>query len=359
MARGKSVALAVAITVAVLLTGEWIAAQLEPQSSFRRLHRPRPDLPWLYDLVPGASARAPTGDVDYRIGKHGFRDRDRRATKSPDVFRIAILGDSVTFGFGVPVEDGFVARLEERLAHHENLPGPRNRVEVLNFGVSGFNPYNEAELFRGVVQKYEPDLTLVQFCVNDLNDPRHHFGASTLQRLGTLPPSAFPNAARAASKPWEVSRIAALCDRSSLCRTLLGGLLGPGREPANREEVLDAFEVRADARFATEWDWLRARYDDIAQNAAAVGSEFGVLVFPSAMEIDPEAGTAAAASTLEAIGREEGWTVIDLTPAFRASERGRKDLFVDLWHPTSEGHAIAADAISTELLQGPLLGKER
>ena len=34
---------------------------------------------------------------------------------------------------------------------------------------------------------------LVQFCINDLNDPTFHFDASTVRALGELPEKAFPD----------------------------------------------------------------------------------------------------------------------------------------------------------------------
>jgi hypothetical protein len=350
MMGARRIALAGLLALLVLVAGEGIATLLEPQSAFRSLHTIRPDRPWLYDLTPGSSATTPMDGVEYRIAEHGFRDRPRRMDKPTGIFRIAILGDSITFGFGVPVEETFVALLEQRLglqAHPE--------VEVLNFGVSGFNPYNEAELFRGVVREYDPDLTLVQFCINDLNDPRHHFGASTIQRLGALPPEAFPNAERAAANPWKVSGFAALCDRSSLCRTLLGGRIGPSRQPGDRDEVLETFEVRTSARYETEWAWLRERYAEIADAAAEIGSEFGIIVFPSAADIDPDREHEGAAISLVRIGTEERWEVIDLTPALQHSGLSRQDLFMDLWHPTPRGHRIAADGLAGELRKRRLL----
>lgn len=335
-------ALAIGLALLVLLTAEWIAGRLDPQHSFRSLHAPKPDAPWLYELNPGAVAVGALGNVEYRIAAHGFRDRDRRREKEEGVYRIAVLGDSVAFGYGVAVEDGFVARLEALL-------GESKRVEVLNFAVSGFNPYNEAELFRGVVRDFEPDLTLVQFCVNDLNDPRFHFGASTVQRLGDLPVEAFPNAERARDVPWEVSPLAAACDRSNLCRALLGNLLGPARDPEDGADFREAFEVRAGPGFSTEFEWLRARYRDIAGAAADVGSDFGVIVFPAASEIAADPDAVSAGARISSMGDEEGWEVVDLLPAYRATAQDVQTLFIDVWHPTALGHEVAAEEIARSL----------
>ena len=100
-AKLARVALAAGLVLLVLLVGEWLAGRIDGQASFRKLHVPHPGAPWLYDLVPGATAHGTPGDIEYHIAAHGFRDHPRTKRKAPGVFRIAILGDSVAFGYGV------------------------------------------------------------------------------------------------------------------------------------------------------------------------------------------------------------------------------------------------------------------
>src|SRR5690349_11815623 len=55
-------------------------------------------------LVPNTQALAVTSDfsVVYTINRHGLRDRDYADTPPPGVVRVLALGDSQTFGEGVP-----------------------------------------------------------------------------------------------------------------------------------------------------------------------------------------------------------------------------------------------------------------
>src|SRR5205823_3569057 len=78
----------------------------------------------------------------------------------------------------------------------------------------GYNPYTEAQLFADVGVGYRPDLVLVEFCINDLNDPTLHFDASTMASLGALPEAAFPDPGgrRPAAGP-----AARLCRRLRTC----------------------------------------------------------------------------------------------------------------------------------------------
>jgi lysophospholipase L1-like esterase len=347
------VALAVASVCLVLVLGEGVASVLGSRSSFRGLHVVRPGAAWLYELEPNEVVRG-DGGVRYEINANGFRDVERSVPKPTDVFRIAVLGDSVAFGYGVEVEAGFVARTETALSAHA-ADGPAH-IEVLNFAVSGYNPYNEAALYRGVVRSYEPDLVLVQFCINDLNDPTLHFGASTMQHLGPLPDLAFPNPDAPRRSAREVSWLALTCERSELCALLFGDILAGSRGPSSTDDWRTGFAVREGPDFEVEWEWLRTRYTDIAASASADGATFGILAFPYETEAKPkgeskiarEERTSATRALVE-LGEREGWHVIDLLPAFRSSDAAGADLFQDPWHPTAAGHELAAHAIARAL----------
>src|SRR5207237_633528 len=85
----------------------------------------------------GASAAVRLGGITYATNADGFRDRTYPRAKPPGTFRVVVLGDSITLGWGVALEESFPKRLEQRL-------GPS--VQVLSLGVAGYNPYTEAQL---------------------------------------------------------------------------------------------------------------------------------------------------------------------------------------------------------------------
>src|SRR5207249_3921454 len=59
-----------------------------------------------YELIPNARNDFYAGGP-VRVNSLGFRDREFALHKSPGVFRVPTVGDSVTFGFGVPLEDTY------------------------------------------------------------------------------------------------------------------------------------------------------------------------------------------------------------------------------------------------------------
>ena len=220
----RLVAALVAVVVTLGLVEVVLRIVVPPTASqvLRGLHRAVPEKPWLYELVPGERRRDPVTGVEYAVNPAGFRDRERDRAKPDGTFRIAVIGDSLAFGYGVALDGTFASLLEQRLATPHDGP----RFEVLNLGVSGYNPYTESELLRGVGLDYAPDLVLVQFCVNDLNDPTLHFDASTMLALGAIPDAAFPDLAAWSARPVAASGGLAqrLCGASRLCTRVAAAL---------------------------------------------------------------------------------------------------------------------------------------
>jgi hypothetical protein len=116
-------------------------------------------------LVPNASASSSaTGTpVEYRINSKGLRDDETDYVKSPGTLRILLLGDSRTFGYGVPIEQHFSKLLE----------GYFRNVEVINMGVSGYGVDQELLAFRKEGVRYQPDVVIAY--VAHFGDQRHMF----------------------------------------------------------------------------------------------------------------------------------------------------------------------------------------
>ena len=113
-----------------------------------------------YELVPG-SVSFEDGSW-YRINRDGIRDREYARAKPEGTFRIAVLGDSNTFGLGVELEETWPKQLETELRKNGSL------IEVINFGVMGYDTTQEAERIQEKVLAYSPDLIIVGYSLNDI-----------------------------------------------------------------------------------------------------------------------------------------------------------------------------------------------
>ncbi len=310
------------------------------------LHEPRPDRPWLYGLRPGARADLMiSGAVtSYAINADGFRDRLYPRPKPPGTFRILVLGDSVAFGYGVEEAASFPKVLEERLAR---LAPATQRIEVLNFGVGGYNPYTEEMQFQTIGVSYEPDLVLLQFCINDLNDPTVHFDGQTLLHLGALPDAAFPNPALRRPQPGAPAAAVALCRRSRLCALLDTAWLAHNRTEPDAEAAIAAYAPDF-GNPGPQWDWLGARYGAIARQAEALHAPLLVLAFPYRNQVEGR-DSGRVEERLVNLGQAGKWTTLNLLPAFQHAAQSGARLFLDVWHPTAAGHRAAAESILREL----------
>ncbi len=91
-------------------------------------------------------------------------DRDFSYTKADGLKRIVSLGDSMTVGYEVNQDQTFSSIIEQRLIS-KGL-----NVEVLNAGVSGYGNAEELLYLERELYKYGPDLVLLSFTTNDLED---------------------------------------------------------------------------------------------------------------------------------------------------------------------------------------------
>ena len=97
--------------------------------------------------------------TDVVINSDGLRD-DEYATERNEKYRIAVLGDSLTFGWGVEKEETFEVLLEEMLS--ETRP-----TEMINFGHGNYNTEQQVNLFKEKGLKYNPDKVVLFYFIND------------------------------------------------------------------------------------------------------------------------------------------------------------------------------------------------
>ncbi len=243
------------------------------------------------------------------VNDHGMRYRAVSKRRTPGVARIAVLGDSFTWGLGVRVEDRLTERAEALLG---------GRAELLNFGVSGYAPV-QYDLMLDEVLSFEPQIVVVVFCLaNDFLDN------VLWRRYGYYKPYAvldgpdgvamkgypLPNVGDFAGRPRRDGALQRwLAGHSSLYRRLepLGARArSAGAEPAQegltgideweREIYADPATLgpAASTEVAAAVEINRRLLRDIAARAAAAGARLAILPAPTKCELgrcfgDPEA----------------------------------------------------------------------
>lgn len=132
-----------------------------------------PELGWT--IRPNGSKRG------YRTNRYGIRaSREYALQPPPGKLRLAAFGDSFTHASDVPNGETWHVRMEEM----------NPRVEVLNFGVPGFEPGQALLRYRRDGMKFHPHVVLIGFMSENIN-----------RVVNTFRPFYFPRSGVPFSKP--------------------------------------------------------------------------------------------------------------------------------------------------------------
>lgn len=281
---------------------------LAPESWRELLHRPSSVPGLAYELRPGAEKTAM--GVPVRINSLGMRDDEPLAGE--DVLRVAALGDSYTFGFGVHAEQAWPHRLEQLLDR-----GGRARHDVLNLGVGGYSTRDEALVLEHKALPLHPRVVVLAYY---LNDPE----TDPIQPLHR----AFHGAAW-----WQ---------HSALLRSI-----AMQANAFERRRYGDGDYHRYLHFQPEKWGSVVAGFERMAALVGAAGIPLLVAIFPRTPAAsgwsdyrytDLHARVAAEAE-------RNGLRVVDLLEVFAQHDPARLRLGRHDRHPTPFGHALAAQAL--------------
>lgn len=141
----------------------------------------------IYALSPPNSKKILQSGYEYnflrKTNSLGFSDKEWTKAKDKNVFRIITLGDSFTEGDGAPFDSTYPKLLEKKL----NSIGLSKRIEVLNAGQCGSDPFFGYKMLQDVLLKYNPDVVLFTNSHNDaFSDYEYRGGLERFQVPGKL-----------------------------------------------------------------------------------------------------------------------------------------------------------------------------
>ena len=169
---GKRILLVVASTVVFILLciagyeiygniryRQW-RSEFDGSGKFQRLTIPSPDRILMWEYKPYGEY----GKI--RTNRFGFREHDSISTEVPgDAYRIAFIGDSITLGMEVDLDDTFVKILEREAPK----TGSGKSIQTLNFGIDGYSAIQIHELLSYKVLDFSPDEVFYVMCLNDFD----------------------------------------------------------------------------------------------------------------------------------------------------------------------------------------------
>jgi len=255
----------------------------------------------------------------------GQRDREPLGDLGPEGFRIAAVGDSLTFGTKVSGQEAWPNVLEQLLGS----AGAEDRrcFDVVNLGVSGYSSYDEALVVRHKALALSPRLVILGYY---LNDPE------------TEPVQQLHQQFREA-RAWEHSALLRWIAFRARMRDQ--ARLGGG----------DIFRYLH--RDPESWESTVRALADIAEATSSENVKVLFVVLPTLRGFDRWEDYPYADLHEQAIGaaRAAGFETLDVLPAWSRSGLRPADLRADEEHPNAEGHARIAATILEKLRATPSL----
>lgn len=250
----------------------------------------------------------------------GFRGRPFIDAKAPGTFRVAVIGDSFTYGNGIRQEDRFSDRLQAELPAH---------IEVLNFGQPGANTPEHLRLVQELLPRIHPDFVLLQWYVNDVEDDD---SAGRPKSLPLIPIRKWHNWLNEVSALYTVANM-------QWAETQVAAGFSTSYEEYLRRRFADPSS--ADSRHD------RQLLNELITACQQAGVPVGIVLFPdTAASMGADYPFAYLHERVLATCSDRNLTCIDLRSNF-SKVKDRQSLWASRLdhHPSARANAIAAQRI--------------
>jgi len=354
-----SVSVVIVASVLTLLFGEILVRVFVPTERLVPLNEEMHGITALRANIAGVHVIPHTFRVSYSTSEQRFRSSKVFATtRDPRTLRVAIVGDSFTFGWGANDDQTYPSQLEQIL---QSKYGP---TEVINAGVCGTGTGNEALWYDSWVRQFHPNLVVLTVVPNDTDDDlaRPLF---VLDASGNVHPKSAAHLERFQSQTLGARRIITrlpgydyLTENSELLnlfRRTTSALI-------RRRHLRDSSTGAGPAVFETVGLHLldgEVRWLD--QQVRASGAQLIVVFVPFVETVYGRAPntnnvvreSAAMVDTLSRVCAKSNIPFRDLTSEMRsAGTNAKQPLYYTKYdaHPTPAGYRLIADLVSPLVL---------
>lgn len=276
-------------------------------------------------LVP--HQRAFTHDAPVAVNALGMRDREVAAATPPGLQRVLAIGDSQTFGNGLPLDATWPKQLGDRLGAG---------VEVLNAGVPGTDTWQHDRWLAELQRSLRFDLVVLGLYANDV--------VPLPQRIGTEVALSNDRAHRISYVLRRSAVATALWQAISSLRARLAPDPGALREQAI---VTGAEPSAADA----DWRQVEVSLRGMQRTARDAGADLLVLLIPRRDQVSGRLAAEGFQQRAASIAARLGVEVVDGRPPLSAAFGELGDRLFLPW----DGHdSAAANRVLADALAGPV-----
>lgn len=246
-----------------------------------------------------------------RFNSDGLPDDEFKLPKDSGVYRILALGDSFTEGIGAPLDSSWSSLLPMSLK--KSLPDLK--LDVMNAGISGSDPFFAYFLLRDKLLKFKPDMVLMAVNTTDISDYFFRGGFERFNADGTVTFAKPPH--------WQW-----LYAYSFISRLVFHNLLGYDRHFIPSDELENKTNLAMNA------------LNDVMKQFSLLGIQSGFI--PVAV-IHPQFTEALNGSYLypefsETITAHQKLFHIDVLDAFNKRYNNQSDSIQNLYWPKDKHH---------------------
>lgn len=334
------------VSVALFLAaGELLARALrivDRMNGFpRQLFRATDDPHLPYAMRPGVDVMV--RGVRVQVNEHGMRGPSAPALPAAGVHRVLAVGDSATFGEGVPVEAAWPSVLQADLS--QRAPGA---WEVLNSGVEGWNTEAEVAYLQQQGLALQPETVVVAFNLNDFD------AVPVLGPLGVLTLDHEQRVSTWSAANWSEFYLVLRWIFRGSGRVWVGDpsvtppSTLPGTEPFEKFDQYVSVLRKQYYRNPNDgrWPTFLTAMHDLGAIAKPGRPRVLVVILPDGDQFG-DAPDLTPQQKVLALCAETGLDCLDLYPMFR--DGGGRPLFRDIMHPNAEGYRIVAREVAARL----------
>jgi lysophospholipase L1-like esterase len=275
-------------------------------------------------------------DVKMDINSNGFRGEEIPKEKKDGEIRILVMGDSITCGDTLPIEEIFVTKMGKYL----NDGKRKNTVRVINGGLGDIGLEEEVDILIEQGLAVKPDIVLFVFYTNDSRPPwgfTENIGQrGWLRKHSVLAETIYKNIK---FKQWmkqrgpenfawtqEVTRLDWVNDRASF------------------RKLADMAKYEWGAGWQED-SWSSVRDDFRRVKVLSEKNKFkvGIVAYPVAFQVYANFVDDYPQRKLEDIAKSLGFKYHDLLPLLR--NNNKQKLFFDQCHPL----AVTNDLVGREI----------
>jgi lysophospholipase L1-like esterase len=319
----------------VFIIGEIFIRLIVPPRNTTTIFQKLPDSPRLIGLIPYYEGIRK--GVPVKINSKGFRDLEFNPAKEKNVFRIIGLGDSVTYGAGVRLEDTYLKQLERML----NGRSSGKQYQILNMGVPAYNTYQELIFLKEVGLAYYPDMVVVGFTVNDVD----LLNTEWLMNRELTDPTQFNDAVLQHKETRAKKIYGYIKSKSEFIFFLsfrMSALMRKLNIPIETEATRHQHAFNDNNK-----GWLLAK--DSLKEIKILGEQNGyqllVVIIPYLTTLDDSFHWIDAHAAIKAYCESQQIPVLDLFPYYKGQETRKLHISITDNHPNAKAHNIAARAI--------------